>query len=599
MPTTSNILPQVIVDEPPGGRSDTEPADAGEPQGSARERVRALADRFTRAELGVLVLVGLSPLSASARYSGPIAQRIALAAVLGVIGVALVARSAARERDRAAWALLAFFAVAVVAALLSPTPWQSLHGSYNTHLSVFAFVVALGWWGLGRSFRPTVVEAVPWVLLPGAVLNVVVAFAQVSARSSGFPGRGSGLMANPVYFGSFVTGLAVWSVAAAPMRTRPKLWMGLVGLLGAATGISGSRAAAIGLFLGGIAAVAILRHRRVLVAFAVSLVGLVAASLYGSWLASAGTVERLGDTAGGFTERVDVWGYGLRAFTERPIVGWGLGHYATATQRYFTPEFIRAINYDDLSQPYTDPHNLFVTLLTSTGVLGVLAFGAFIVLGTRGVRNTPLLLAASGIAITWGLQPSTVHSLPVCALLFGAAVRPVREPAATPRPSLRLPRAATLLALTVAAYLLAADTQLRLATNGVGDIERALSWYHDDPVSASVAATYYRNLVLEGDESAATEQRMLEWSDRAVAWEPGSARAWTFLADNRFVAGDLPGTKAALDRAIEIQPYNPTAWRLTLFYARVDADADLEREAMAVVCELGLDLCEQRGPVQP
>ncbi len=74
--------------------------------------------------------------------------------------------------------------------------------------------------------------------------------------------------------------------------------------------------------------------------------------------------------------RFAIWGLGLQAFKERPILGWGQENFIYAFSKYYNPKL-----YDQ--EPWFDrPHNILFEWLLNGGILGLLSylslFGALI-----------------------------------------------------------------------------------------------------------------------------------------------------------------------------------------------------------------------------
>ncbi|MYE60376.1 MAG: O-antigen ligase family protein, partial [Alphaproteobacteria bacterium] len=81
-------------------------------------------------------------------------------------------------------------------------------------------------------------------------------------------------------------------------------------------------------------------------------------------LERATSAERIGFTAG---NRLRNWEAGMRAFAERPLLGWGSGNYYTASGRHLSAPDGRAKVRDHA-------HNLFVEEAASRGLAGLAAW---------------------------------------------------------------------------------------------------------------------------------------------------------------------------------------------------------------------------------
>ncbi|MBK5331339.1 MAG: hypothetical protein JJD93_05175, partial [Ilumatobacteraceae bacterium] len=127
------------------------------------------------------------------------------------LGVVLLVRLA-WHRDKAALAATGFLLWALISALASTAPWQSLVGQVdgNTH-SVLMFAGVFGFWALARSLSvrgralvgPVLVAALGVSALVG-VLQIVFDIRVGPLAAVG--GRAAGLEGNAVYFSTTLSG---------------------------------------------------------------------------------------------------------------------------------------------------------------------------------------------------------------------------------------------------------------------------------------------------------------------------------------------------------------------------------------------------------
>ncbi len=66
--------------------------------------------------------------------------------------------------------------------------------------------------------------------------------------------------------------------------------------------------------------------------------------------------------------RIDTWQIGLEGYTERPLVGWGIGNFNYVFDKYYKPAM-----HDD-AQWFDRAHNVLVEWLVAAGPLGLLAY---------------------------------------------------------------------------------------------------------------------------------------------------------------------------------------------------------------------------------
>ena len=116
----------------------------------------------------------------------------------------------------------------------------------------------------------------------------------------------------------------------------------------------------------------------------------------------------------------------------RPVIGWGPGNIEIAAERQFDLEFTRAnLQENGMLLRWIDAHDVVVNLMVEMGFVGIALVAAFVGLSLRrfvGVRNgtvnRALLAGAFAMASNWMLQPSTIHTVPIALLLFGASMEP-------------------------------------------------------------------------------------------------------------------------------------------------------------------------------
>ncbi len=70
-------------------------------------------------------------------------------------------------------------------------------------------------------------------------------------------------------------------------------------------------------------------------------------------------------------DRLIAWQISLRAFKEKPVLGWGFENFRIAFNKHYDPKILTKT----LSGSYWDkPHNILLEYLTTTGILGLLAY---------------------------------------------------------------------------------------------------------------------------------------------------------------------------------------------------------------------------------
>jgi len=107
-------------------------------------------------------------------------------------------------------------------------------------------------------------------------------------------------------------------------------------------------------------------------------------------------------------ERAAHWVAGLRMFAAHPLVGVGIGNYATAYPAYHVADFTAALGH---------AHDYFINIAAETGIFGLVTYTLFVTTGfitcVRQARNYGTNVLAGAVAIgILGLWTSTIfHNL--------------------------------------------------------------------------------------------------------------------------------------------------------------------------------------------
>ena len=297
--------------------------------------------------------------------------------------------------------------------------------------------------------------------------------------------------------------------------------------------------------------------------------------------------SRLASTNGG--GRSTVWSYGLRAWLERPLQGYGIGQFRTAVQGRFSAEFAGRAAANEATQAWFDPHDIVVHVLTTTGVVGLLVAAVWLWLAVRSAAG-PLAWGAAAIAITWSLQPLALATLPIVMLLLGAAE--VGRAAAQPRPPRSLRLACVGVGVCVAGWLVVADLRFAAAIDQMdsrGAIDAA-ALYPSDPVVADLVAQ-----VLERDPDAVPEVAE-HWRRRPTEIDPERPLWWIRLARFQTGIGDAEGARESIRIARELQPNSVGALRAEIELAAAEGDQARLLDLLEQSCELSMEECDLLQP---
>ncbi len=418
--------------------------------------------------LGAGVLLVLVSTRFSAIYWSPRAALLLIALGPGLVALLFAARSG----DRAAIAGLAFVVVSGVSVIGSPAPKLSITGLYNNGGGWLLICSVVTAWALGRRLSAVAGRRLGDVILVAAAANAVMAWFQMSrlfahALFRPLDGRAAGWLGNPVHLTALLVGASAllglrWAEsrrrtgdgASPPWGPSDSLTVGLLFLFGSAVQLSGGRTG-IGLLVGVLIFVGFRAGIRATVPFVLAIVlGLVMANVM---LPSDGTgaTERVNSVSGSLiSQRTARWAMATDAVRDSPLLGIGPGLYRRATSPNNTAAAAAAFGPDQLNR---EAHNIFVEYTTTTGILGLLALIAWLVLASRRARG-PLAAFALVGGLSLLFQPLWVGLTPVLALALGAADG--QMPVPFRRVGMALGAVLTTAGIVAAAWLLHGDAQL-------------------------------------------------------------------------------------------------------------------------------------------
>lgn len=490
-------------------------------------------------------------------YAGFWSPAAALCLVVAAVGlprlVVLV-----RARTTEAVAASAFLAIGLVATLLAPNKVLGFLGLYFWGTGWLFTATLAGAWAVGRSLGRAHVVVVERALLAAALLNAVVALLEsavdlTSLHLGQYGGRSPGLLGNPIHLGAFAA--AALTLVAPRFAASPLRWSLPAALLGGAIQASGSRFGVV-VVVGVLVWVAVTHGRRTVALLTILVVvgGAGAAALSRGGTAESATV-RVADAAGnGVRPRTETWRLALEAVADRPLVGYGPGQFRRATSPRRTVALARAEGADRL---FVDAHNLVVEYAVTTGLLGLAALVAWLLLASRSASG-PLLAFALADLANHLVEPQAVRTTPVVFLALGAAAA---ASAGVPLPSVG--RAVTALlaaaALVAGGWLLVGDFHLEQAYLDF-DLPHARRATQLLPYSeaASVRAHAYLFLA-HGPRSDEMTRNGIHWLAEATRRDPGDPHAWNELGYRLSTLGRNREAATALRHALRLNPTSTLA----------------------------------------
>ncbi len=525
---------------------------------------------------------------------GSTTPRLLLVLAATPVGLVLWTRLI-RRKDWPAVSALVFVGAALLSSLFGPTPLLSVTGYLGSHSSVVVYTGALALWALGRSISSVGRRLVGLGLVGAIGLNVLVGIAQVALNVdrgplATFPGRASGTLGNAAFYSSAVVAAAGYAAIRALQHNR-RGWLACTCFLSFGTGMSGSRGAVVALLLVGIVGIAIARRQAIAMGLSVS-AGLVAAFAFTEVAANSSSVTRLDRGGDG---RLQLWQFGVDAWRERPVLGWGLGNHGYAVRPHFTEDFVRRFAWEDYIISWNDPHNIVVNLLVTSGVVGVVSMAAFVLLQLRSIDEWPFFAGFMASLLTWMLQPASVHSLPVAMFMLGASALRLAK-TDDERNDQTVPIAAGLGVLLVA-YLLVPLVGVRSALNEA-DSDRAITFASLLPPDPGIADGVASLTTLDALDDPRQIDRAVTWSTRPAEIQPGNPHWWAQHADRMLDLGEYAEVERAIDEGLAINGWSASAWSARLVYANELRSDEMAAPAREVVCRLELPLCVT-GPRAP
>jgi hypothetical protein len=531
------------------------------------------ADRLVLAYVAGMLVLWSPNLS-----EGLLTLRLAVFAV--ALGPGLVVLgSLVRRRDPGARWLAAFVGWALLCAVLSVSPRLSLIGTYGSDVGWIYLAGYAAAWALGRRMSPQGARLLPAVLLTGLGLNVVVAILEAAFEPTGMlavtDGRVLGLMSNTLFLAGMLAGglVLIGSLSGAHPR-RGLLLAALAVPFTTAINLTGSRAALVGGTGLALVAAAVGRRSRggttldlgraVLVLVAAIALGFVLSLPVQS---DASGASRVGDvsSASGYGSRLTMWGAGVQATAERPVFGWGPGRFREATSKRVTATFARSETPNRL---FYDAHNVAVEQLVTTGIVGLVLFGGFVVTVFRRARG-PLVWFAGGVALTWLLNPLSVCTAPVALVALGAAwsQAPPRARSSSPRRTAvarGVGAGLALVGLLAGGALVWADVLIQQgsAPTDLAKLRSAARLRPGDPVlqgAVADAAVQQASII----PSPANKRAALDAVDDLVRREPSRPTWWVRRGYARGTFG--PGDRDDLARAAHedfLRAYELDPWSL-------------------------------------
>ena len=416
--------------------------------------------------------------------------------------------------------LLAFLAAASISALFSPARTHSFFGDFERMGGVWAWVHLVVFFLLLRTLRDEDWGAVLNAALAVSLVVSISAIMQQAGSASGtgpadtVAGTSSLTLGNSGLLAAYLLlSIALAGYLASTSARHRLLYLSAGGLNLLALVYSSNRSAVIGLMLGAIVGGIIFatltvtsRKRWVVPSMAAALAILVVGISAGIRAFPTSVVSQhaptvlqrlaLTNPSGPDESRMLQWRAAIEGFKDRPLLGYGLENHSLAWSAHFDPAIYRLD-----TDIYDRTHNQFLEMLTTTGVIGTVAFlGIWLAIVTTlvmayraGRLSVPAIAILAGVQVAYATYlffwffdlNSTMVWIMIAALIasrgtVGSVVLEVTG-RKTARPTSRpVPALASIVALVAALYAeayipLRADRALARIDSPTGSFEETLS----------------------------------------------------------------------------------------------------------------------------
>lgn len=289
------------------------------------------------------------------------------------------------------------------------------------------------------------------VAIYGVIEEAHPAFSIDASASSALPGhhRVISTMGNPIFLAGYLIFVCFLSLYYYLQYKDYSRWLGLSSSLLSILVIffTGTRGAFLG-FMGGLAILAVLlffnttKKKKIVIAILASALVFLLLLVFAAdikilkqnkyWDFSRLMDISLNKADGSINGRFLLWQSALKAFRERPLLGWGAENFDYAFDKYYNPQFFRG----GINETWSDrAHNWFLDFLVMGGLAGLASYLAiFVYLGmalTEQANRTKANFVFGGLFAAFLIfsffevdDPSTTlmlfFSLAACSLIFNS-----------------------------------------------------------------------------------------------------------------------------------------------------------------------------------
>ncbi len=303
------------------------------------------------------------------------------------------------------WAILAFIGVRILSGIFGVDPGNSFFGSESRMDGNLGYAMLLGWLMAvllffdSKEWWNKLFKISSIVALISSLFAIIQAFflqggyflSGKDPLNSFWIYRLIGTLGNPIFFAGYILPHIFLSAFLALKETDKKykyFWIVLSVFFVLTVLLTRTRGAIISLFatsvfLAIIGGAHLLKNNKKLFAKSAMLglpvlilVALVSKFVLWTRLAS---IFLLSDTA---ATRLLLWKVGFIGFLDKWLFGWGPENYSYIFSKFYNPMSLKYSFYETWGDK---PHNQFVEILSTTGILGFIAFVAIIFLASHSL----------------------------------------------------------------------------------------------------------------------------------------------------------------------------------------------------------------------
>ncbi len=325
------------------------------------------------------------------------------------------------------WALLVFVIIGFLSSVFGINFSQSFWSNFERMDGVFFLLHLFAYFLLLRAFF----KEKDWKVFWQVFLGISVIIGIISLLSPGKTiGRIAGIFGNPIYLGAFFTFstfIGLWFFFCEK-RKGWRVFFGVAAIFFfILVLLTGSRGPFIGVIFGLVGLISLFvlilkpsRKIKNIIGLSFLILILLGGIAYGfrnSPLLEKTALGRVVDLKIEHA-RIITWQISLSMWQERPLLGWGEENFESGFSKYFKPElFLYETSWFD------KPHNKYLEVLTSSGLLGLLAYLGIIgtlvfYLKFLSRKRKTITIFFSGLMIAYLFQNIFAFDTPVSYFAF-------------------------------------------------------------------------------------------------------------------------------------------------------------------------------------